>query len=260
MANSGLPRPQSFNQFLKQWLSRHWRSLTILLAGAIIPLQIFIILAFEIWRHQGRLQWDISILNWVHGAANPKLDIFVKTLTHFGTAWGVFPAVILIAIALWFYRRWRSLTYFLITTIGCGLINHSAKVLWHRDRPSLWQHSSEYGFSFPSGHAMSSMVLVAALTVLVWGTRWRWLTLGLGSIFVGAIGWTRLYLGVHYPSDILAGWMITLAWAISVSLIVRPNFQPPQVLADQVLADQALADQALADQENSVPTDELIPN
>ncbi|MBW4657946.1 MAG: phosphatase PAP2 family protein [Drouetiella hepatica Uher 2000/2452] len=250
MANGSFSRPHSFNQFLKQWMSRHWQSVTVALLGVLIPLQAFLILALVIWRHQGGLQWDIAILNGVHGMASPQLDAFAKVLTNFGTAWGVFPAVGLIALSLLFYRRWRSLTYVLITTIGCGMINTSAKAFLHRDRPSLWEHSSIHGFSFPSGHAMSSMVLVVALTVLAWKTRWRGLAIGLGSLFVTAIGWTRLYLGVHYPSDILAGWMLTLAWAISVSLIVRPNFQPPNLLEIN----------ALENQEESVPADELIPD
>ena len=230
MSDLKLARPTSFYQFLKQWLSQRWPWVLTLLLGVLIPLQIFLVLAFEIWRHQGGFQWDISTLERIHRSANPTLDAFVTTFTHFGTAWGVFPAPALISIALLFYRRWRSLTYFLVTVLGCGLINHTAKVFLHRDRPSLWAYPETQGFSFPSGHAMSSMVLVAALVVLSWKTSWRWRTLSLGSVFVVAIGWTRLYLGVHYPSDILAGWMVALAWAVGMSLIVRPHFHPPHLL------------------------------
>lgn len=68
---------------------------------------------------------------------------------------------------------------------------------------------------------MSSMTLVAALVFLTWNTRWRWRVLILGSLFVLAIGWTRLYLGVHYPSDVLAGWTASVAWAVGVNLLLR---------------------------------------
>jgi undecaprenyl-diphosphatase len=71
---------------------------------------------------------------------------------------------------------------------------------------------------------MSSMTLVAVLVILTWGTRWCWLVLITGSLFVVAIAWTRLYLGVHFPSDILAGWLVSIAWSIGVSLILRPHF------------------------------------
>ena len=238
-------RLQSFTQFFKQWLSQHGRSLLLLLLGVYIPLQIFVILALEIGRHQGVLEWDLSILQVIHATASPQLDSFARTFTYFGTRWGVFPGSALIAIALLIYRRWRSLTYFLITVLGCGLINHAAKVFLHRDRPALWQYYSPHGFSFPSGHAMSSMVLVAALAILLWATRWRWLVIGLGSVFVVTIGWTRLYLGVHYPSDVLAGWLMSLAWAIGVSLLVKPHLNPPNLLEPEAIEE--------------VPEDELIP-
>ncbi len=238
-------RLQSFTQFFKQWLRQHGRSLLLLLLGVYIPLQIFVVLALEICRHQGVLAWDLSILQVIHATASTQLDVFARNFTYFGTQWGVFPGSALIAIGLLVYRRWRSLTYFLITVLGCGLINHSAKVFLHRDRPNLWQYYSPHGFSFPSGHAMSSMVLVAALAILLWRTRWRWLVLGLGSVFVVAIGWTRLYLGVHYPSDVLAGWLVSLAWAIGVSVLVKPHLSPPNLLEPEAIEE--------------VPEDELIP-
>ncbi|HEY9618509.1 MAG TPA: phosphatase PAP2 family protein, partial [Microcoleaceae cyanobacterium] len=71
--------------------------------------------------------------------------------------------------------------------------------------------------------AMSSMTLVAALIILTWGSRWCRSAMLIGGIFVVTIAWTRLYLGVHFPSDILAGWMVALAWVVGVSLVIKPN-------------------------------------
>jgi undecaprenyl-diphosphatase len=104
------------------------------------------------------------------------------------------------------------------------VINRTVKLLLHRARPHLWASPSpELDYGFPSGHAMSSMTFVVMLAVLTWNTRWRWWVLITGSLFVILIGWTRLYLGVHYPSDVLAGWMAALSWALGVSLVIRPN-------------------------------------
>ena len=104
------------------------------------------------------------------------------------------------------------------------LINRTVKLLLHRVRPHLWQSPApELDYGFPSGHAMSSMTLVAALVILTWRTRWRWLVLVVGGLFVLAIGWTRLYLGVHYPSDVLAAWTVSIAWAVGVSLLIKPH-------------------------------------
>lgn len=215
---------QSFTYFLEQWLQRNWQPL-LLLFGTYIPLAIFAILAMQIWQQEGGLWWDVSILTAIHSTAQARLDVIATILTKFGTKWGVIPAATVIAIRLFYARRWRWLTYWLITMLGCGLINRVAKIWLHRVRPSLWEYTPLPEFSFPSGHAMSSMGFVVALVILTWHTRWRSWVLTFGSLFVISIGWTRLYLGVHYPSDIVAGWMMSIAWAVAVSLIVKP-YQP----------------------------------
>lgn len=126
---------------------------------------------------------------------------------------------------LFAYRQQRrSLLYLVVTLLGSAAINLYAKTFWHRMRPHLWDSSFPplTDFSFPSGHAMSSMVMAAVLITLCWHTRWRWLVVASGSVYVLGIGWSRLYLGVHYPSDILAGWMIAIAWTMSMNLLINP--------------------------------------
>ncbi len=66
--------------------------------------------------------------------------------------------------------------------------------------------------AFPSGHATGSFALATAVAVLAWPTRWRLAVIAGGALFVVAVGLSRLYLGVHFPSDILAGWCVALAW------------------------------------------------
>ncbi len=221
MVSSGWNRLQSFIDFLQQWGQRNWQSLLLFL-GSYIPLAIFAILAIQVWQVEGGLWWDVAILRTIHATAQPPLDAIAPILTNFGTIWGVIPASVGIGIGLLYARRWRSLIYWLIALGGCGLISHFAKIWLHRGRPSLWDYPPLSNFSFPSGHAMASMGFVVALIVLTWNANWRiWVWL-LGSGFVASIAWTRLYLGVHYPSDVLAGWMLSVAWVIGISAIVKP--------------------------------------
>lgn len=221
-------RFQSFLQFLKRYLVAHRISLSLLLLGVFFPLQIFGSLAEDIWEQQGGFPWDVPILLAIHQTASPQLDVFVTHLTKFGVFLGVVPASFVIAGILLLQKRWNWLTYFLVTLLGSTLINRVTKVLLHRVRPHLWQSPApEFDYGFPSGHAMATMSFVAALSIMAWHTRWRWWVIGLGGIFVIAIGWTRLYLGVHYPSDVLAGWMASLAWTIGVSLLLKPAFKRP---------------------------------
>ncbi|MGL5074374.1 MAG: phosphatase PAP2 family protein, partial [Waterburya sp.] len=100
-------------------------------------------------------------------------------------------------------------------------ISYTGKIIVHRARPHLWELVYQIGsdYSFPSGHAMSSMSFALVLIILTWNSSWRWLTVISGSLFVLSIAWTRLYLGVHYPSDIVGGWMIAIAWSMVVLLM-----------------------------------------
>ena len=72
--------------------------------------------------------------------------------------------------------------------------------------------------SFPSGHATSSAALAASLLVLVWPTRFRWRAVSAAAVFLTGVGLSRMYFGVHYPSDILGGWCVALAWVAALAL------------------------------------------
>jgi undecaprenyl-diphosphatase len=214
---------QSPLSFLKKLLITRWRSLLLLLIGVYLPLQVFEILTVNIWKNQAGFPWDVPILLAVHSTANPQLDALAVTLGIIGLPWTAIPILGAIAIILLLQKRWRSLAYLLTASAGSVIINRLAKQLMHRVRPQLWQSiAPETSFAFPSAHAMTSITLVAILLFLTWTSSWRWLVLIFGSLYIIAIAWCRLYLGVHFPSDILAGWMVALGWTIGVSLIIKP--------------------------------------
>jgi undecaprenyl-diphosphatase len=196
-----------------------------LLLGVYFPLLIFVELAIAVWQNGGSLSWDAPILLAIHQTAQTRLDAFAATLTELGTYGGVLPATATIVLILLCLRRWQQSIYLLSAVLGCYVLSPTVKLLLHRARPSLWESAyplpSDY--AFPSGHAMSSMTFAIALVVLSWNYRWRWLVFIAGSLFVIAIAWTRLYLGVHFPSDVLAGWMLSIAWAIGMSLLFPPR-------------------------------------
>lgn len=194
------------------------------LIGFSLPILIFILLASHVWNQGKGFRWDIPVLEAVHATARPVLDRIALTVTPLGVIWGVLPVLSVIGIVLLYQRRWRSLVYLIITPVGSALLNRIVKLYFHRARPQLWEvFSPDLSYAFPSGHAMSSMTFVVVLIVLAWQTQWRWLTLIGGSFFVLVIGWTRLYLGMHYPSDVLAGWMLAIAWSIATMLIIQPQ-------------------------------------
>jgi undecaprenyl-diphosphatase len=221
LLNISTPLQSLFSWIKQQFTARRWAA-PLLLLGVIVPFLIFGSLAEEVWEKEGFF-FDIPILLAIHSNAQPQLDIFVSYLTNLGVFWGVLPAAVITALFLVVRRWWRALEFFLITLVGSAIINRTAKLLLHRVRPHLWTSPApEFDYGFPSGHAMVSMTFVAALVILSWNSRWRLFVLIAGTLFVLVIGWTRLYLGVHYPSDILAGWMVALGWTVGVSLLINP--------------------------------------
>ncbi|HEY9736809.1 MAG TPA: phosphatase PAP2 family protein [Trichocoleus sp.] len=203
--------------------------------GVAFPLSVFALLATLVAVNPDALPWDTSLMLALHPFANPQMDRVAAIASQFGTTWGVIPVtLLLIAVAAW-KARWRIAIYLGLTLIGSSLLNNALKTLWHRARPALWEVAKPHlDFSFPSGHAMSSMTFVATLILLNWNKPLNPFLLVYGGLFVVIIGWTRLYLGVHFPSDILAGWMVSIALAVSTALLV---FKPAQE-AETAISDE----------------------
>jgi undecaprenyl-diphosphatase len=183
------------------------------------PVVVFLKIAGEILERQP-IGIDISILHWIHSTASPVLDSIFLFITTMGNVEYILPiTVVLILFLLYKKQRLNAL----IVTFGMGgaaAANFVLKLLFHRDRPAFW-HSliTETGYSFPSGHAMLSSALILCVIAIVWNTKWRIFAIVAGTIVIGLIGYSRLYMGVHYPTDIIAGWSVSAAW-IAVVLIV----------------------------------------
>ena len=202
-----------------------WRFL-VLFVGVLAPLAIFAALADEVHGLED-LFFDEPLLRRMRELASDGWDGFFVVVSRIGYAHGVIPADIALVLALAAWRRWREAVFAALAFCGSALLNIGAKQFFQRDRPSLWDSiAPEHTFSFPSGHAMGSMTLAAVVVLLVWHTRWRRIVLPAAIFFVTMVGLSRLYLGVHYPSDILGGWCAGLAWVVGVYLVIFRHRHP----------------------------------
>ena len=166
-----------------------------------------------------------------HALSSPTLDRFFVVVSALGYQWGVVPADIALTLGLLVARRWREATFAGVSLGGSALLNMATKQFFQRDRPALWESiAPEHTFSFPSGHAMGSATLAMVVVLLCWHTRFRWPAVVLAALFALTVGASRIYLGVHYPSDILGGWAAGIAWVSGVYLVLyRIRERPWQV-------------------------------
>ena len=206
---------------LKPWLRRHAFKLVILFFGVLVPLYGFGTLAEDVVKKEV-FPFDKTILLFAHAHATPLYDAILIFFTRAGSAKFILPFNILVFVVLMMRPDRRRATFWLMATGGAALLNLLAKQVFSRVRPDLWiSLLPETTFSFPSGHAMQSMAVGVALTALAWHGRWRWPTLAATLTFAVLVGFSRVYLGVHYPSDILAGWTASLAWVIGLASLFK---------------------------------------
>lgn len=213
------PRPAIATLVIASWLRANRLRLLALFVCVLLPLFLFGELAEEV-REQEAPEFDESILRFMQRNASPALDRLMLLASTLGSGLWVAPVDVLVCAVLLGRRRWIDGLFWALATGGAALINSLAKHSYARIRPELWPSlAPETSFSFPSGHAMQSMALAAALVVLLWPTALRWWVLLLGAAFTLLVGASRVYLGVHFPSDVLGGWAASLAWAAGLSFL-----------------------------------------
>ncbi len=213
-------------RFGAAFLRRRWRRLLLVFAGVLLPLWIFGELAEDL-RAGLVFFFDAPLLHFAHSLARAGWDTFFVLISALGYVYGVVPVDIVLVLVLALRRRLHEGLFAGIAIIGSALLNLGAKHLFARARPTLWESiAPESTFSFPSGHAMGSMTLAAVLVLLAWHTRWRWPVFAVASVFTMLVGLSRVYLGVHYPSDILAGWTAALVWTVGMYALVFHGRRP----------------------------------
>lgn len=221
---------------LVRFVRARWKLLLLLFFGIGLPLVAFGDLAEDVWSRGGIL-WDEPILRYVHQHSTPGRDAGMKLISDLGHLYGVVPMAVLIVVGLLAMRRRGNALFFAVAMVGAGTLNTGAKLFFRRTRPDLWlSPAPEHTYSFPSGHAMGSMAFVAALAVLAWPTRWRWWAIVLGGVFTVLVGFSRVYLGVHFPSDVVAGWSASLAWVLGLSQLAYGRLVKPRARATPVAA------------------------
>jgi membrane-associated phospholipid phosphatase len=166
---------------------------------------------------------DAAVHTWATTARTDGSTAFFTTMTLIGTpvGLGILTAILMAFLAI--RGRWRWAAYLFFTIGAGGLLNLQLKAMFARARPELAQALREaHGYSFPSGHAMGATIVFGALSYLAFRTihRWRWraAALALHCSMIAAIATSRIYLGVHWISDIGAGVAAGIIWLTATTV------------------------------------------
>ncbi|MBO7743062.1 phosphatase PAP2 family protein [Paenibacillus sp. MWE-103] len=188
-----------------------FRSLT----GAFLLLGLFLALAVTIGRHH-IAAFDSRVTEAVSRLASPAMTAVMIAFTAAGSGPCVTLLSLLGVLVLFALGYRRELIFFVGVIVCSGLLNVLLKALFRRTRPDLHRIIDAAGYSFPSGHSMSAFTLYGVTIYFLWkharhaGLRTA-LLLG-GIAMTACIGISRIYLGVHYPSDVAGGYIISASW------------------------------------------------
>ena len=191
----------------------------IVIGGAIAVAGVWGFAEFASHVKEGRTQaFDDAVMTWLGQHRIPWLEHSLLEVTALGTGLVVLMMVGIAALFLSLTEHRYSALLLLVATAGGIILNNVLKLAFDRPRPRLFEWATTaMSSSFPSGHAMSAAIVystIAYLAARLQRKRWeRVLTALVAFVLIVLISLSRLYLGVHYPSDVLAGTVMGLAWA-----------------------------------------------
>lgn len=178
---------------------------------------------------------DASITSWAVAHRTSGLTSLARALSTLGSQVVLTPVTALVAVILGVRRRPVQAGLLVAAWGGAILLYSFTKDVVNRSRPpmAIWLTHVRRSSSFPSGHATQSMgtFLMLALVIGAWWPRTGWPLRILALALAAGVGWSRVYLGVHWATDVAAGWVIGAAWVITVVWLGRRAGQPGESAA-----------------------------
>ena len=173
--------------------------------------------------------FDESLLSSLYAGGNDILARNAILISWLGRGVVLITLTAAAALFLYFRRRMRA-ALLLIVVFGGRLLVELQKIIIGRDRPGVDEHlEAVYSLSFPSGHAANAMITYLAIALLVpVKQRNRAISVGLGLALALQSGWSRVALGVHWPTDVIGGWAFGLLWVVLCMRLAsaRPDAEP----------------------------------
>lgn len=192
---------------------------------AIITLIIFTYIAINVFKKE-IFTWDTSIYNYLMQKRNIKLNELVILFTELGGA----IVITIITILLLIFTKKENKKMILINVIFITLLNQILKIIFMRPRPEIMRLIDENGYSFPSGHSMVSTAFYGLLIYLIYknvkNKYVKWIGIIFLILLILGICISRIYLGVHYASDVIGGFCFSIAYIIVFINIIKKEVGP----------------------------------
>jgi undecaprenyl-diphosphatase len=202
---------------------QNWRTARLLPGVAIVLVFGWLVGIVQ----RGRTQpFDEAVRDTVHRLSTRQLTAGMELVTQLGAPVSVITLSVIIAWRLAQTGRRRPAIAVVLATLGGDAVSELLKIVFHRPRPeSFFGYTEPVSYSMPSGHALCSFVLYSLLAIMVTarirppaGKAMVWTA---AVLVIALIGFSRVYLGVHYPSDVAAGWLLGLIVVIVVTVPIQ---------------------------------------
>ena len=191
--------------------------LTVGLAISFVSLWAFVALAEDVLHHEAITRFDAAVLDWITAHRTPAGQAVAGAASAMGSTHVIASLGLVGVVVLAIRRHWLFIEGWILALLGGEALNRFLKSLIQRPRPVHSAILTSQSWSFPSGHAMESlveygMVAYMVFVLVAWPRGWRVTVALAAALLIALIGSSRVYLGVHYFSDVLGGYAAGLIW------------------------------------------------